>query len=410
MDLKARVLHSLRSTRYLLGGLATALPSLVGYVLLPLVCFSLIFAPILPQAVRPLRALTDAERRRAERVLGRPVRRPYPTPEGNAYQRTLQLLRFPGTRKDVAWMLVHGIVGLVLPVLVLGVLLSLLLTLSIPLWWWTVPGGTLTLLAAPLTTWMQAIVLSAVCAWLFAALFLWLAPAAVKLETWIAEIMLGTWTGAGRRIEELTASRAGALQAHEAELRRIERDLHDGTQAQLVAVAMRLALAERRFDKDPQSSRRMMLDARTTVDEALVQLRTVIRGIHPPILSDRGLNGAIRSLAAGRPIPTTLDLPETDRRPPAAVEAAAYFVVSEALTNIARHSDASHAQVSLRYDGPTLRVVVRDDGCGGAAPGSAGGSGLAGVRRRVAALDGTTRIDSPVGSGTTIEVVLPCGS
>ncbi|MGW9121763.1 sensor histidine kinase [Streptomyces sp. NPDC055663] len=410
MDLKARALRSLRSTRYLLGGLTTALPSLAGYVLLPLVCFSLIFAPVLPWAVRPLRALTDAERRRAERVLGRPVRRLYPTPEGNAYQRTLQLLRFPGTRKDTAWMLVHGIVGLVLPVLVLAVLLSLLLTISIPLWWWTVPGGTLTLLTAPLTTWMQAIVLSAVCAWLFAALFLWLAPAAVKLETWIAEIMLGTWTGAGRRIEELTTSRAGALQAHEAELRRIERDLHDGTQAQLVAVAMRLALAERRFDKDPQSSRKMVLEARTTVDEALVQLRTVIRGIHPPILSDRGLNGAIRSLAAGRPIPTTLDLPETDHRPPAAVEAAAYFVVAEALTNIARHSDASRAQVSLRYDGPTLRVVVRDDGCGGAAPGSASGSGLAGVRRRVAALDGTTRIDSPVGSGTTIEVVLPCGS
>jgi signal transduction histidine kinase len=410
MDLKARALRSLRSTRYLLGGLVTALPSLVGYCLLPLVCFSLAFAPILPWAVRPLRAVADAERRRAERVLGRPVRRPYPTPEGSAYQRTLQLLRFPGTRKDVAWMLMHGTVGLVLPVLVLGVLLSLLLTMSIPLWWWTVPGGTLTLLAAPLTTWMQAIVLSAVCAWLLGALFFWLAPAAVRLETWIAEVTLGTWTGAGRRIEELTASRAGALQAHEAELRRIERDLHDGTQAQLVAVAMRLALADRRFEKDPQSSRKMVLEARTTVDEALVQLRTVIRGIHPPILSDRGLNGAIRSLAAGRPIPTTLDLPETDRRPPAAVEAAAYFVVAEALTNIARHSDANRAQVSLRYDGPTLRVVVQDDGSGGAAPGSTSGSGLAGVRRRVAALDGTTRIDSPVGSGTTIEVVLPCGS
>ncbi|MEV6568438.1 sensor histidine kinase [Streptomyces kronopolitis] len=410
MDLKARTLRSLRSTRYLLGGLTTALPSLAGYFLLPLVCFALLFAPILPWAVQPLRALTDAERRRAERILGRPVRRPYAVPEGNAYQRTLQLLRFPGTRRDVAWMLVHGTVGLVLPVLVLGVLSSLLLTTSIPLWWWALPGGTLTLLTAPLTTWMQAIVLSAVCTWLLAALFFWLAPATVKLETWIAEIMLGTWTGAGRRIEELTASRAGALQAHEAELRRIERDLHDGTQAQLVAVAMRLALADRRFDKDPQSSRKMVLEARTTVDEALVQLRTVIRGIHPPILSERGLNGAIRSLVSGRPIPTTLDLPETDRRPPAAVEAAAYFVVAEALTNIARHSNASRAQVSLRYDGPTLCVVVRDDGCGGAAPASASGSGLAGIRRRVAALDGRTRIDSPVGSGTTIEVVLPCGS
>lgn len=409
--MKARARRSLRSTRYLVTGLATAVPALAGYALLPLVCVVMVVVPVLPWAVRPLRALADAERRRAERLLGRPVRRPYVTPEGNPYQRSVQLLRFSGTRRDVAWMLVHGIAGLVLPVLVLGVLCSLLLTISIPLWWWSVPSGTLTLLAAPLTNWMQAIVLPLVCVWLFAALLFWLAPAAVRLETRLAETLLGTWTGATRRIEELTASRAGALQAHEAELRRIERDLHDGTQAQLVAVAMRLGLADRRFDNDPQRARQLLLDARTTVDEALAQLRTVIRGIHPPILSDRGLNGAIRSLAAGGPIPVTLDLPETDRRPPAAVEAAAYFVVAEALTNIGRHSGASHARVSLRYDGPGgLRVLVQDDGRGGAGPGSGSGTGLAGVRRRVAALDGMTRIDSPVGSGTTIEVVLPCGS
>ncbi|WP_030748566.1 sensor histidine kinase [Streptomyces griseus] len=409
MDLKARARHGLRSTRYVLGGLATALPSLAGYALLPLVCVALIVAPVLPWAIRPLRALADAERRRAEGRLGRPVRRPYPTPRGSARRQTLQLLRSPGTGKDVAWMLLHGMLGLILPVLVLGTLFCLLLTLSIPMWWWTLPSGTLTLLAAPLTTWLQAVVLSTVCVWIFALLFLWLAPAAARLETRVAEVLLGNWTGAGRRIEELTASRAGALQAHEAELRRIERDLHDGTQAQLVAVALRLGLADRRFDKDPASARELMLDARTTVDEALVQLRTVIRGIHPPILSDRGLNGAIRSLAAGRTVPVALDLPEPARRPPAAVEAAAYFVVAEALTNIARHSEARQARVSLRYERAGLRVLVQDDGRGGAVPGSGEGSGLDGVRQRVAALDGTTRIDSPVGSGTTIEVVLPCG-
>ncbi|MFI8424007.1 sensor domain-containing protein [Streptomyces sp. NPDC085479] len=410
MDLKARARHSLRSTWYVLGGLTTALPALAGYVLLPLVLVALIVAPVLPWAIRPLRSLADAERRRTERRLGRPVRRSYPTLQGSARRQSLQLLRSSGTGKDVAWMLLHGMVGLILPVLVLGALFSLLLTLSIPLWWWTLPSGTLTLLAAPLTTWLQAIVLSAVCVWIFVLLFLWLAPAAALLETRVAEMLLGNWTGAGRRIEELTASRAGALQAHEAELRRIERDLHDGTQAQLVAVAMRLGLADRRFDKDPAGARKLILDARTTVDEALVQLRTVIRGIHPPILSDRGLNGAIRALAAGRTIPVALDLPDPARRPPAAVEAAAYFVVAEALTNIARHSEARQARVSLRYERTGLRVLVQDDGRGGAVPGSGTGSGLAGVRQRVAALDGTTRIDSPVGSGTTIEVVLPCGS
>ncbi|MEU6163016.1 sensor histidine kinase [Streptomyces tanashiensis] len=410
MDLKERARHSLRSTRYVLGGLTTALPALAGYVLLPLVAVALIVAPVLPWAIRPLRSLADAERRRTERRLGRAVRRPYPTLRGSARRQTLQLLRSSGTGKDVAWMLLHGMVGLILPVLVLGALFSLLLTLSIPMWWWTLPSGTLTLLAAPLTTWLQAIVLSAVCVWIFVLLFLWLAPAAALLETRVAEMLLGNWTGSGRRIEELTASRAGALQAHEAELRRIERDLHDGTQAQLVAVAMRLGLADRRFEKDPESARKLMLDARTTVDEALVQLRTVIRGIHPPILSDRGLNGAIRSLAAGRTIPIALDLPEPVRRPPAAVEAAAYFVVAEALTNIARHSEAAQARVSLRYERTGLRVLVQDDGRGGAVPGAGAGSGLDGVRQRVAALDGTTRIDSPVGSGTMIEVVLPCGS
>ncbi|MGW4034177.1 sensor histidine kinase [Streptomyces sp. NPDC004838] len=404
MDLKARARSSLHSTRYLLGGLATALPALAGCLLLPLACAVTAVGPVRPWAVRPLRALADAERRRAERVLGRPVRRPCPAGGNGAYGWS------PGTRRDVLWMLVHGTAGVVLPVLVSAVVFSLLLSLSIPLWWWTVPSGTLTLLAAPVTNWLQAIVLSLVCVWLLAAVFFRLAPAAVRLETRAAEALLGTWTGAGRRIEELTASRAGALQAHEAELRRIERDLHDGTQAQLVAVALRLGLADRRFDKDPQGARELLLQARTTVDEALVQLRTVIRAIHPPILSDRGLGGAIRSLAAGGPVPVTLDLAEADRRPPAAVEAAAYFVVAEALTNIARHSDASRVRVSLRYDGPRLRVVVQDDGRGGAAPGSGSGSGLAGVRRRVAALDGMTRIDSPVGSGTTIEVVLPCAS
>ena len=203
-------------------------------------------------------------------------------------------------------------------------------------------------------------------------------------------------------------TRAEALEAHGAELRRIERDLHDGTQAQLVTAALRLGLADRRFPTDPDGARALMLEARAGMEQALTELRAVIRGIYPPILSDRGLAGAVRALAAGRPMPVAVDIPQPQRRCPAAVEAAAYFVVAEALTNVAKHSGAAHASVSLRHTGPYLEIVVRDDGRGGADP--TRGSGLAGIRRRVAALDGATRIDSKDdGTGTTLQVQLPCG-
>src|SRR5690606_5936908 len=142
---------------------------------------------------------------------------------------------------------------------------------------------------------------------------------------------------------------------------------HDGTQAQLVAAALRLGLADRRFDGDPRAARALFLEAREGIEEALTQLRTVIRGISPPILSDRGLAGALRALAAGQPIPVEMDV-EDGGRAPAAVEAAAYFVVAEALTNIAKHSGARHGRVTVRRDTGRLTISVRDDGKGGADP------------------------------------------
>ncbi|MFD0568665.1 sensor histidine kinase [Kitasatospora gansuensis] len=379
------------------------------YVLLPLVLLTMFGLPVLPAAVRPLRRLADVERRRAGQVLGRPVPGDYPPVEGDLMYRSSRLIRDAGTWRDISWMLVHGLLGTVVGTLVLGLCLSVAVALTVPLWWWAAPPGAIDMLGVPVTDWPRAIGLTAAQILLCTGLLYALAPIGMRLQARLAAALLSTSRAdAGRRIEELTVSRAEALEAHGAELRRIERDLHDGTQAQLVAVALRLGLADRVFEQDPDASRKLFLDARTGVEEALTQLRTVIRGIHPPILSDRGLNGAIRSLAAGRPIPVALDLPDLPRRPPAAVEAAAYFVVAEALTNIARHSGATRAEVSLRQAGRSLRITVRDDGRGGADPQA--GSGLAGVRRRVAALDGTTRIDSPVGAGTTLEVVLPCGS
>jgi signal transduction histidine kinase len=228
------------------------------------------------------------------------------------------------------------------------------------------------------------------------------------------------------RVEELTETRAGAVAAHGAELRRIERDLHDGTQARLVSLSMRIGLAKRAYDRDPEAARKLLDDAQDQAEAALTELRHVVRGIHPPILTDRGLAGAVRALAASSGLDVSVrvdgledraeDGAESGPRAPAAVEAAAYFVVAESLTNAAKHCGADQASVHLSRLPAGLRVVVRDEGRGGAggtsqafgSGGEAGGSGLLGMQRRVAALDGTMQVTSPVGGPTVIEVELPC--
>ncbi|MCQ4213053.1 sensor histidine kinase, partial [Streptomyces longispororuber] len=210
------------------------------------------------------------------------------------------------------------------------------------------------------------------------------------------------------RVAELTESRAGAVAAHGAELRRIERDLHDGAQARLVSLSMRIGLAKRAYGRDPDAAAKLMDDAQDQAEEALAELRHVVRGIHPPILTDRGLVGAVRALAAssGLAVDVRDDGVEGGSRAPAAVEAAAYFVVAEALTNAAKHSGADRADVELARRATGLGVVVRDAGRGGAD--ERGGSGLIGMRRRVAALDGRVEVSSPAGGPTVIEVELPC--
>ncbi|QXJ20139.1 sensor domain-containing protein [Actinomadura graeca] len=395
------------ATRYLVGGLGTGLPALLAIgpvlVFLALLAFTL---PWLPDAVKPLRALAGMERRRAARRLGREIPEPYGTADVKP-EDARRLLRSPALWRDVAWTLAHGFTALVAAVLAVGLWPAIPFSFSLPLWWWAAPEGSQSAFVT-LDSWPKALTLPFLQVALDAFLLLWLVPRLARWQALLAEALLRPTrrTSLTERVEQLTETRAGALEAHGAELRRIERDLHDGTQAQLVAAALRLGLADRRFDADPDAARALFLEARDGVEEALTDLRTVIRGIYPPILSDRGLAGAVRALAAGRPIPVETDL--TDARAPAAVEAAAYFVVAEALTNVAKHSGASRAWVTVRRDGALLRIVVRDDGKGGADAGR--GSGLAGIRRRVAALDGATRVDSPDGGGTTLEVDLPCGS
>jgi signal transduction histidine kinase len=208
------------------------------------------------------------------------------------------------------------------------------------------------------------------------------------------------------RIGQLETSRAGVMDAAEAERMRIERDLHDGAQQRLVSLAMELGRAKAKFSSDPDAAAAIVGQAHEQAKEALAELRNLVRGVHPPVLSDRGLDAALSGLAALSPVPVTVraDLPA---RPPAPVEAIAYFVVAEALTNVAKHAHASHAEVTVARSGDLLAIVIHDDGVGGADP---AGQGLSGLAARVAGVDGQLWVTSPAGGPTSIEVVLPCAS
>jgi signal transduction histidine kinase len=207
-----------------------------------------------------------------------------------------------------------------------------------------------------------------------------------------------------RRIEELETTRAGAVNVQESELRRIERDLHDGAQARLVALGMSLGMAEEKLRNDPEAARTWLAEARIDAREALEELRDLARGIHPPILTDRGLEAAIAALAARGTLPVTLSV-NVPERPMPAVETAAYFVVAEALANATKHANAERIDIKIWRSNATLVAEVVDDGDGGANP---SGNGLTGLKQRVGALDGTLRIESPVGGPTTVRAELPC--
>jgi signal transduction histidine kinase len=227
-------------------------------------------------------------------------------------------------------------------------------------------------------------------------------------DTAVARVLLGSRDRAQlqARIGELERSRARVVDSAESERRRIERDLHDGAQQRLVALAMDLGRARARFADDPDAARAIIDQAHAEAKEALIELRNLVRGVHPPVLTDRGLDAALSGLAALSPVPVTVRV-RVAPRPPASTEAIAYFVVAEALTNVAKHARATRAQVFVERHGDTLGVVIRDDGIGGADP---AGQGLSGLADRVAGVDGRLAVDSPAGGGTVIDVELPCGS
>ncbi|HTJ40227.1 MAG TPA: sensor histidine kinase [Dactylosporangium sp.] len=207
------------------------------------------------------------------------------------------------------------------------------------------------------------------------------------------------------RVRQLTDTRAEALDAQAAELERIERDLHDGAQARLVAIQLTLSLAQRMLREDPDGAGELLGEARDTAADAVTQLRELVHGIRPPVLSERGLVDALRLLALEHPLAVTVtaDLPG---RPAPPLESAVYFAAAELLTNVAKHAHAGTAEIRLVHNGRMLRLAVVDDGVGGADP--AAGTGLAGVRRRLRPFDGTLAVDSPPGGPTIATLEVPC--
>ena len=345
------------------------------------------------------------ERRRAAIVLGREIGAPYAPSRGvTRVGRWLSPLRDRQTWLDGLWMLVALPVGVVAFALSVSVVASVIGLATAPIWLWSIPG------------WVHrhAVALSIVSPILSvpaALLALWLVRGCALGQASLAALILDPRRTEvlEERVQTLAETRAGAVDAALVELQRVERDLHDGAQARLVALAMDLGMAEQRLaDADHETALEHVAAARGQARAAMAELRDLVRGIGPSILQDRGLDAALTALVSGRnpPVELRVSVPGTAVR---ARETAAYFVVAEALANARKHARAQRITVEVREDAAgTLIAEITDDGVGGADP--TAGSGLTGLRQRVAALDGTLAVTSPAGGPTTVRAELPCAS
>ncbi len=324
--------------------------------------------PILLAGVFVLRQLAGVHRRLHEMLLDETIPSPYLQPAGgNLFNRLRGLVRDPATWRDLIWLVVNSTAGLVIS-------------------------------------------LVAVVEGLLDVVFWWL-PTAVLLRTnaLIGQALLSPSRKSelALRVQELTRSRAETVDTQAAEIRRIERDLHDGAQARLVSLGMTLGLAEELVASDPDRARQLIAEAQTSNRQALVELRDLVRGIHPPVLADRGLRGAAEALALTTPLPLDLviDLPD---RLPAPVESAAYFALAESVANVIKHSAATSGRIGIWLENGLLRMEIRDNGHGGAR--LEGGTGLRGVQQRLSAFDGKLALSSPSGGPTVVTMELPCVS
>ena len=343
-----------------------------------------------PKSLLAVRRQADRQRRWAREWSGVTIAAPYRSLSAKpanrlfrVFRRCRWVLRDPATWRDLLWTLVNVPVSVVL-----GLLPAFLLaagTWTVASDWWTLFVGPTN--AVPRGFLLQVFLLSALPACVVAG------PWLLKMHAAAASSLLApTRKEMTARVGQLTDSRWEAVDASAAELRRIERDLHDGAQARLVAVGMNIGFAEQMVKDNPDLALALLAEARESSGQALSELRTLVRGIHPPALAERGLDGAVRALALSLPLPVEVHI-ELPGRPIAPVESAAYFAIAEALANVVKHSSANRAWVQLEYDHGRLIAIVGDNGAGGAHPRA--GGGLQGIERRLNAFDGTVAVTSP---------------
>jgi signal transduction histidine kinase len=377
----------------------------------PLIFVGLVGLPLLGLTLRLADWFARAERARFGFLAGvRIPAWPCPGTDGRAGYRWVVIPRWRMFTQGATWAEL-GYALLRLPVSAVTLTISVaawalgLVMLTLPTYAWTFPGG-----GATIGNTMLNRPELAACVILGAAVLL-AAPQLTRglaaADTAFSRRLLGPRRDLAARVTELEISRERVVDAAEAERRRIERDLHDGAQQRLVALAMELGRAKAKFADDLDAARELVDQAHAQAKEALTELRNLVRGVHPPVLTERGLDAALSGLAALCPVPVDVHV-DVPVRPKASVEAVAYFMVAEALTNVAKHSRASQAKVVVEGHGypGTLTVMVSDDGIGGA---DAGGAGLSGLADRVSGVDGRLTVESPVGGPTIIAAELPCG-
>ena len=374
--------------------------------------FALVGLPLLGVTIWLAHWFARAERARFRLLFGMQIPAwPAPGSPGRTGYRWGIIPRWRMWREGATWSEL-GYALLRLPVSAVAAAISVLawavglILLLLPAYAWAMPSGGPTFGDTVLHT-RAELSLSA----LIGAVLLLAAPQLTRglaiADGGLARQLLGPSRDLAARVTELEISRERVVDAAEAERRRIERDLHDGAQQRLVALAMELGRAKAKFADDLDAARELVDQAHAQAKEALIELRNLVRGVHPPVLTDRGLDAALSGLAALCPVPVDVHV-DVPVRPKSSVEAVAYFMVAEALTNVAKHSRASHAKVVVEgrgYPG-TLTVMISDDGIGGA---DINGPGLSGLADRVSGVDGRMSVESPAGGPTIIAAELPCG-
>lgn len=331
-----------------------------------------------------------------------------PLPDRGYFARFKTLLGDNATWRDISWMIIDGTAGLILNVIIVSTLTAGIIGPILPAIWPLLPSDT----TVSLSTWevtsrQEALVVGVPYGLFYVVVWWFLTPHIVRWHTVLAHRVLdpSAQDTLTQRVKQLVSSRAETLDHQAAELHRIERDLHDGPQAHLVALGLNLGLAEKIADSDPDAAHRLLGEARQHSAQAISDLRTLVRGIRPPILSDRGLPGAIDALVIKLPLDIEVQL-SVPGRLPAAVESAVYFAAAEALANTTKHSQASGAWVHGHHADNMLYITISDNGIGGATLRENGG--LRGLERRLAAFDGVLDIASPAGHGTVVSIQVPC--